>query len=281
VLAVALLLTPSALRFTLTLPYLIAVPTAIGGLNVWAWRRGDRFGLWMTLAGLPFALALGLAIMRYVEWVPASIITESGILMSLGLVKPAVFAVLMVRSQARRENQWRIRGLDRLDPATGLMNARTFAERMTHMIARARRLRMQCAVMVIDVVNTGQLDRDFGNHSAENLPVLVAGRLLETAREIDSVARLDGLRFGMLVEGPLTPQEAAALAPRVIARCLMPYRSKPADWVVKVRVAHALVPLDGGDATTVLEELKRLLESSEDARKTILTPRDLLRRRDT
>ena len=279
-LAVALLLTPSAMRFALALPFLITVPLVIAGLNVWAWRRGDRFGLWMTLAGLPFALALGLAVMRYAGWVPASTITEYGILMSLGLVKPAVFAVLLARSQARRENQLRIRGLDRLDPATGLINAQTFSERMAHMIARARRLRMQCAVMLIDVVNAEQLGRDFGSRSGEDLPVLVAGRLLETARDIDSVARLGSLRFGMLVEGPLTPQDAAALAPRVIARCLMPYRNKPAEWVVKVRVARALVPMDGDDTTKLLGELDSLLAASlGDGKRAILTPRDLLRNR--
>jgi GGDEF domain-containing protein len=279
ILALLLLLTPSSLRFALVLPYLVAVPLVIAGINVWTWRRGERFALWMTLAGLPFAVALALAVMRYVEWIPASVLTEYGILMSLGLVKPAIFSVLLVRSQTRRENQLRIRGLDQQDAETGLVNAPTFNERMARMIARTRRLRMQGAVMVIDVMNAEQLHRDFGRSSSQDLPVLVAGRLLETLREIDTVARLDSLRFGVLIEGPLTPQNAAILAPRIIARCLMPYRHKHPEWVVKLRLAYALVPADGEDAIVLLNDLQNLLSAPDDGKRTILTPRDLHRSR--
>ena len=89
----------------------------------------------------------------------------------------------------------------------------------------------------------------------------MAGRLLSAAREIDSVARLSDRRFGMLVEGPLTPEEAAQAGPRVIARGLMPFKNKPLEWVAQLRVAHALVPPDGTDAQQVLEQMGALLAS--------------------
>jgi PleD family two-component response regulator len=46
--------------------------------------------------------------------------------------------VLMLRSQQRRENIRRIQGLDRVDPATGLINGAVFHERLVRLIARSR-----------------------------------------------------------------------------------------------------------------------------------------------
>ena len=69
------------------------------------------------------------------------------------------------------------------------------------MISRSGRLRHQSAVMVIDLVNSEQINRDFGRKATEYLPLRVAARRLSTAREIDSAARLSERCFGMLVEG--------------------------------------------------------------------------------
>jgi len=152
---------------------------------------------------------------------------------------PTLLLILMMRGQRRREHQRRIQGMDRIDPATGLLNAPVFAERLTRMTARAKRLQHRGAVLLVEIVNIEQLRRAFGARSAEELPLRVAGRLLATAREIDDVGRLSPVRFGMLIEGPLTAAEAASIGPRVVARCLMPFRDKPAQWVARVRVAQA------------------------------------------
>ena len=258
-LSVALGLTESALRLALIVPYLLLVPLVVLAINLWAWQRGDRFGGWLLLSATPLVISLGLAIARYREWLPQSFATELGILASMALELPALLAVLFLRSRQRRENTRRIRGLDRIDPSTGLINEAVFAERLMRMMARAERFRHQGAVLMIDLVNTEQIQRDFGRRAAGELPLRIAGRLLSTAREIDSAARLGDQRFGMLVEGPVSPEEAATLGPRIVARCLMPYRGLPETCVAQVRVAYALVPRQGPTAEIVLARLAQRL----------------------
>ncbi|MGC1175253.1 sensor domain-containing diguanylate cyclase [Polaromonas sp.] len=258
-LSVALGVTDSAIRISLILPYLLLAPLLMLLVNLWAWRRGDRFGGWLLLSATPFALSLALAIARYLQWVPLSFATEQGVLASMALQMPAMLAVLVLRSQQRRENMRRIQGLDRVDPSTGLINESVFAERLMRMIARSERFRHQGAVLMIDLVNTEQIQRDFGRRAAEELPLRLAARLLSTAREIDSAARLTEQRFGMLVEGPVSPEEAATLGPRIVARCLMPYKGLPEDCVAQVRVAYALVPRQGPTAEIVLARLAQRL----------------------
>ena len=258
-LSVALGLTESALRLALIVPYLLLVPVVVLAINLWAWQRGDRFGGWLLLSAIPLVISLGLAIARYREWLPQSFATELGILASMALELPALLAVLFLRSRQRRENTRRIRGLDRIDPSTGLINEAVFAERLMRMMARAERFRHQGAVLMIDLVNTEQIQRDFGRRAAGELPLRIAARLLSTAREIDSAARLSDQRFGMLVEGPVSPEEAAKLGPRIVARCLMPYRGLPETCVAQVRVAYALVPRQGPTAEIVLARLAQRL----------------------
>lgn len=258
-LSVALGVTDSAIRIALVVPYLILAPLLMLLVNLWAWRRGDRFGGWLLLSAAPFALSLALAIARYLQWLPLSFATEQAALASMALQMPAMLMVLVLRSQHRRENKRRIRGLDRVDPSTGLINEQVFAERMTRMIARSGRLKHQGAVLMIDLVNSEQVQREFGRRAAAELPLRVAERLLSTAREIDSAARLSEQRFGMLVEGPFSAEEAATLGPRIVARCLMPYKGLPENCVAQVRVAYALVPRQGPTAEIVMERLAQRL----------------------
>jgi hypothetical protein len=63
------------------------------------------------------------------------------------------------------------------------------------------------AVMLIDVVNTDQINRDFGRKAAEDRCGWPDG-CCQLAREID--ARLSERRFGMLVEGPFERRHARA-----------------------------------------------------------------------
>jgi diguanylate cyclase (GGDEF)-like protein len=258
-LSVLLGVTDSALRLRLVVPYMVLVPLLVLLINLWAWRRGDRFGGWLLVSAAPFAISLAVAIARYLQWLPLSFATEQGGLASMALQMPAMLAVLILRSQHRRENMRRIQGLDRVDPATGLINESVFTERIGRMIARSGRLRHQGAVLMIDLINTEQVQRDFGRKAAEELPLRVAERLLSTARDIDSAARLGDQRFGMLVEGPFPAEEAATLGPRIVARCLMPYQGLPIECVAQVRVAYALVPRQGPTAEIVLARLAQKL----------------------
>jgi two-component system, sensor histidine kinase LadS len=269
ILSILLGITDSALRLKLFVPYVVTVPVMLVGINLWAWRHGDRYGGWLLLTAIPFAIAWAIATARYLGWIPLSFITEQSGLASMAFQLPALLVVLVLRSQQSRENKRRILGLDRIDPATGLINAHVFGERLIRMVARSERLKHQSAVMLIDIINIEQIQRDFGRKVGDELPLRVASRLLSTAREIDSAARLSDLRFGMLVEGPISDEDAASLGPRIVARCLMPYKGLHDECVAQVRVAYSLVPHQGNGAQSLLSRLEGRLTaaaSSDDKR---------------
>ena len=263
VVSVLLATTPSAMRLTLFVPYMILVPVVLIGINFWAWRHGDRFGGWLLLAALPVAVSWAIATARYMGWLPLSFLTEQSISATMALQLPIFLTVLILRSQQSLQNRSRMTGLDRIDPATGLLNEHVFGERLQHMSARSQRLGHNSAVVLIDLMNIRQIQRDFGRKAAVQLPVRVASCLLSTLRTIDSAARLSERRFGILVEGPISQVEAASLGPRIIARCLMPFKGLHDECVAQVRIAYVLVPYEGLESQSLITRLEERLTAAQ------------------
>jgi GGDEF domain-containing protein len=260
----------AAQRELVTLAYVVTGALATLGAVAWSALRGDRYAPWLLAGFLPVLLAAVFPLARAAGLIPASAWTTYGMELAVAAQLPILLVVMLVRSQDRREHLRRIQGLDRIDPVTGLINAAVFHERLVRLIARSRRLKMRSALLLVDLGNMEQIRRDFGADSARELALRVAGRLLSVAREIDTVARLSEHRFGVLLEGPLHTDEVAEAAPRIVARCLLPFKGRPLEWSAQVRVAQALLPMDGSDPALLVGRLETLLAAAPvDSRRSV------------
>lgn len=262
-LAIYLMITPDVMQRLLIIVTYIMTFTVVGlSIVVWAASRGDRYAPWLLLGSSPVAIGALFPMARAAGLIPISFWTTHGMQVAIALELPILLIVLVMRSQHRREHQRRIQGLDRIDPATGLINAAVFHERLVRLIARSQRLKFRSAMLLVDIGNIDQIRRQFDSDSARELTLRVAGRLLSVAREIDTVARLSEHRFGILLEGPLHADEVAEAGPRIVARCLMPFKGRPLEWSAHVRVAQALIPMDGTDPSQLIGRLEMLLASA-------------------
>lgn len=262
-LAIYMMITPDVMeRLRIIVFYVSGASIAGLGVVMWAWVRGDRYAPWLLLGCLPVAVGAGFPLARAAGLIPVSFMTTYGMQIVIAIELPVLLIVLAMRSQHRREHVRRIQGLDRIDPATGLINAAVFHERLVRLIARSQRLKFRSAMLLVDIGNIDHIKRQFDPDSARELTLRVAGRLLSVAREIDTVARLSEHRFGILLEGPLHADEVAEAGPRIVARCLMPFKGRPLEWSAHVRVAQALIPMDGTDPSQLIGRLEMLLASA-------------------
>lgn len=267
VIALAIVLVEPSNRFRVMVPYIVVATAISVASTIWAAVRGDRYAVWLLAGAAPVILGSAFPVLRLAGVIPVSFWTLHGMQLGIAIELPVMLVMLMVRSQHRREHNRRLQGFDKIDPATGLLNAHVFQQALARMMARSKRLKYESAVLVIDIINADHIRRVFGARSAEELPLQVAGRLLAAAREIDAVARLGETRFGMLIEGPLSAEDAASEGPRIVARCLMPYKKKPLEWVAQVRVAQTLVPTQRAGAEQVINRLEGLLANVSPASK--------------
>ncbi|MEJ5989916.1 7TM diverse intracellular signaling domain-containing protein [Ramlibacter sp. PS3R-8] len=269
--AIAMMFSPDVEERLRMLVTYVILSTA-GGLGVTAWAalRGDRYAPWLLLGVLPVAIGALAPIARASGLIPVSFWTNHVMQLMIAIELPVMLVLLALRSQHRREHVRRLQGLDRFDPATGLINATVFHERLVRLITRSQRSKVRSAMLLVDIANSDALRRRFGSDVSHEITLRVAGRLLSVAREIDTVARLSDHRFGILMEGPLRANEVAEAGPRVVARCLMPFPSRPLEWVPHVRVAQAVIPMDGTDPAQLVGQLELLLASAPaDSRRSV------------
>jgi diguanylate cyclase (GGDEF)-like protein len=85
------------------------------------------------------------------------------------------------------------------DPLTGLLNRRAMGERLGHEMARARRTGEAFATLLIDVDSFKQINDSRGHAAGDAALEALAGVLTRELREIDTVARIGGDEFAVLL----------------------------------------------------------------------------------
>jgi diguanylate cyclase (GGDEF)-like protein len=85
------------------------------------------------------------------------------------------------------------------DPLTGLLNRRAVGERLGHELARARRTGEAFATLLIDVDHFKQINDRDGHAAGDEALVGLARVLTEELREIDTVARIGGDEFAVIL----------------------------------------------------------------------------------
>jgi diguanylate cyclase (GGDEF)-like protein/PAS domain S-box-containing protein len=114
----------------------------------------------------------------------------------------------------RVENQLRI--LARFDSLTGLPNRNQFEERLAEAMARSRRSKRAMAVMFLDIDHFKDINDTIGHHGGDTVLREFAQRLQRCVRKTDTVSRLAGDEFTIILEGLQINVEASVVAEKII-----------------------------------------------------------------
>jgi diguanylate cyclase (GGDEF)-like protein/PAS domain S-box-containing protein len=115
-----------------------------------------------------------------------------------------------------RRNEAELMQLARKDPLTGLPNRRQFDERLVDAVARSRRTRRPMALLFLDIDRFKAINDSLGHAAGDAVLKEVAQRLKNTVRGTDTVARLAGDEFVVIVEGVDTADEAEQVARKIV-----------------------------------------------------------------
>jgi diguanylate cyclase (GGDEF)-like protein/PAS domain S-box-containing protein len=141
------------------------------------------------------------------------------------------------------------------DPLTGLPNRLLLLSRLQHGVDVAHRENGQLALLMLDLDRFKDVNDSFGHPSGDELLQRVAERLLHRVRRVDTVSRLGGDEFTVLLEDLTHPQDAARLADGIITALSEPCRlSNGAELRMGVSVGISLYPDNGQTAVDLLQQ---------------------------
>jgi len=156
-----------------------------------AWYRGWWYGA-------SFSLASALA------WLAADVATghtysHVGLLFWNGAVRLAFFLQSAYLVSQLRDHLASERRLARMDPATGILNARGLDEAAQPLLALSRRAHSPLTMLYIDLDNFKEVNDSFGHAEGDRLLKLVADALTRSIRQSDLAARLGGDEFAVVL----------------------------------------------------------------------------------
>lgn len=167
--------------------------------------------------------------------------------------------VLMLRDVTeRRKTEEAIRKLAYYDMLTGLPNRIMFSDRLSLEMARSRRNDTLLAVMVMDLDRFKVINDTMGHQSGDRLLNGMACRLKELFRESDTVARMGGDEFLLIMPDLASPNDVELLTARIIAAMTTPFAIEGREIYMSVSIGAAMYPLHGRDED-------RLIKVADDA----------------
>ena len=153
-------------------------------------------------------------------------------------IRVAVMSDITDRKRAEEE----LRFLANFDALTGLPNRTKLLTRMARAFARAKRHEHRVAVLFLDLDRFKQINDSLGHAAGDELLRGVADRMRLAVREIDTVARLAGDEFVLLVEEIVSFEGAMIAAQRVLERFAAPFNLGGTDVVVSPSIGLAVFP---------------------------------------
>ncbi len=164
---------------------------------------------------------------------------------------------LLDRERSHRELQLDLEHRSTRDFLTDLPNRQLLRDRLQHAIVRAERDRGRLAVLFIDLDRFKNVNDTLGHDTGDCLLQRVAWRINSAVRASDTVARVGGDEFVVVLEDADDAGEggdAAAVARKVLAALATPVVVEGRELPVSASIGIARFPQDAYDAATLLRK---------------------------
>ncbi len=138
------------------------------------------------------------------------------------------------------------------DALTDLPNRVLFNDRLSLAILHAQRRRQSLVVMFLDLDHFKRVNDTLGHSAGDELLVKVADRLRRCIRQDDTVARVGGDEFLLLLNGITREADAAGMARKILAILAEPFLIQKRELFVEASIGIGIYPGDGADAEALV-----------------------------
>lgn len=138
------------------------------------------------------------------------------------------------------------------DPLTGLPNRSLFMDRLQRAIAEAERKKEPVVVMFIDLDDFKKVNDSFGHHVGDKVIQTAALRLKKCLRDIDSIARMGGDEFTLLIPHIGEQEDIEIIARRLIESLDDPIVVEGTEFRMSISIGISIFPVDATNEDSLL-----------------------------
>jgi diguanylate cyclase (GGDEF)-like protein/PAS domain S-box-containing protein len=165
----------------------------------------------------------------------------------------------------RKLAEQRIAHMAHHDALTGLPNRVLLRDRIQQAIAQAHRSGSQLAVLFIDLDRFKNINDSLGHQLGDRLLQSVASRILVCVREGDTVSRVGGDEFVIVIPGLHSASDASAVATKILDVLASAFHLHGNDLHVAASIGISLYPADGSDAETLMRNADTAMYHAKDS----------------
>lgn len=147
----------------------------------------------------------------------------------------------------------RLAYLAQFDALTGLPNRNLYIERLWQTLRQTHRDKRNLGVLFVDVDRFKSVNDKLGHGGGDEVLTQVASRLQACIRPADTVARLSGDEFALLLDHLPKPEDASMVAEGVISSLAKPFHVDGHEIYVSASLGISISPTDGSNPDALLK----------------------------
>jgi len=163
------------------------------------------------------------------------------------------------------EREDRLNFLSQYDPLTHLPNRQKLQERLEEAIARSQQFHESFAILSIDIDRFKKINETLSYQIGDAVIMRIAERLKHILNVEDTLARVGGDDFILLINDHVDVEQVSKIARKVLNRFSVPLRVNDHELTVTASIGVAMSPEDGRDPDTLLKNAEIARYSAKSA----------------
>lgn len=164
-----------------------------------------------------------------------------------------------------KQSEEQLERLAHHDPLTELPNRLLFHARLSHALDQCTRSSRQLSLLFIDLDRFKDINDSFGHVVGDELLRQVAKRLTESLRREDTVARIGGDEFIVLLENCGQPSQVAAAAEKILTSFEAPFKLLGREAFISPSIGISVYPRDGRDCGSLMRNADTAMYRAKEA----------------
>ncbi|MFV0352814.1 MAG: diguanylate cyclase domain-containing protein [Oscillospiraceae bacterium] len=153
------------------------------------------------------------------------------------------------------------------DFLTGISNRSLFYDRLRQRLSQAKRKNENFAIIMLDMDGLKQINDGYGHRTGDAAIKEVALRIKNSLRESDTVSRLGGDEFGVIVFNEEDCGKLSVWIERIYAAIARSFTFEEHSVELKVSAGYSVFPQDGNELEALIEKADQLMYEEKKARK--------------